>query len=130
MVTIIFTGQQNLPGEFKDFQMENEVKKHVIRPVLILACALLMVVPYMEASDQAPTSASSVQQPIAAVLKFAVHSQSIPATGALSLQACPQDQGTDSNAGASPFVANSVKNNPTIDPNLLDAISRSLRRDL
>jgi hypothetical protein len=75
------------------------MKKHV---VLVVACALLMAVPCMATSDQAPTSASAVQQPTAVVLKFAVQSQSMPGTAALSLQACPQDNhDSESNAGAS-----------------------------
>jgi hypothetical protein len=104
------------------------MKKHV---VLILACALVMAVPSMATSDQAPTSASAVQQPTAVVLKFMVQSQSMPDTAALSLQACPQDNhDMESNAGASASAADDVKNNPTIDPKLLDALSSTLQRDL
>jgi Domain of unknown function (DUF4410) len=111
----------------KDLQKENEVKKHA---VLILACALVMAVPGMATSDLDPTSASAVQQPTAVVLKFAVQSQSMPGTAALSLQACPQDNhDTESNAGASASAADAVNNNPTIDPKLLDAISSALQRD-
>jgi hypothetical protein len=109
-----------------DLQKENEMKKHV---VLILACALVMAVPGMAISDQVPISASALQQPTA-VLKFAVQSQSMPGTAALSLQACPQDNhDTESNAGASASAADNVKSNPTIDPKLLDAISSTLQRD-
>jgi Domain of unknown function (DUF4410) len=103
------------------------MKKHV---VLILACALVMAVPGMATSDQDPTSASAAQQPTAVVLKFAVQSQSMPGTAALSLQACPQDNhDTESDAGASASAADAVKNNPTIDPKLLDALSSALQRD-
>lgn len=106
------------------------MKKHVARPVLILACALLLTVSYMTASDQALTSASVVQQPTAVVLKFAVQSQSMPNTAALSLQACPQDDhDMESNASASASAADAAKNNPTIDPKLLDAISGALQED-
>jgi hypothetical protein len=111
----------------KDLQKENEVKKHA---VLILACALVMAVPGMATSDLDPTSASAVQQPTAVVLKFAVQSQSMPGTVALSLRACPQDNhDTESNTGASASAADAVNNNPTIDPKLLDAISSALQRD-
>ena len=101
-----------------------------VRPVLVLACALLMTVPYMAASGQSPTSASALQQPRAVVLKFAVQSQSMPGTAALSLQACPDNHNKESNAGASASAADATKNNPTIDPKLLDAISGALQRDL
>ena len=106
------------------------MKKYVARPDLIFAFALLMTVPYMAAGAQSPTSASADQQPTAVVLKFAVQSQSMPGTAALSLQACPQDnQGAESNAGASASAADAAKNNPTIDPKLLDAISDALQQD-
>ena len=106
------------------------MKKHVARPGLILAFALLMTVPYMVASAQSPTSASAVQQPTAVVLKFAVQSQSMPGTATLSLQACARDNhDTESNASASASAADAAKNNPTIDPQLLDAISDALQRD-
>jgi hypothetical protein len=103
------------------------MKKHV---VLILACALVMAVPRMATSAQTPTSASTVQPPRTVVLKFAVQSQSMPGTAALSLQACPRDNhDTESNANASASTADAVNNNPTIDPKLLDAISSALQRD-
>ena len=106
------------------------MKKYVARPGLILAFALLMAVPYMGAGAQPPTSASAVQQATVVVLKFAVQSQSMPGTAALSLQACPQDnQGAESNVGASASAADAAKNNPTIDPQLLDAMSDALQRD-
>ena len=105
------------------------MKKNVAHPGLIFAFALLMTVPYMVASAQSRTSASAVQQPTAVVLKFAVQSQSMPGTAALSLQACARDDhDTESNATASATGAD-AKNNPTIDPQLLDAISDALQRD-
>ena len=106
------------------------MKKHVARPGLILVFALLMTVPYMVASARALTSASADEQPTAVILKFAVESQSTPGTAALSLQACPQDnQAAQSNGGTSVSAADAAKNNPTIDPQLLDAISAALQRE-
>ena len=101
-----------------------------VRPVLVLACALLMTVSYVAASGQSPTSASALQQPRTVVLKFAVQSQSMPGTAALSLQACPDNHDLESNSSASASAADAAKNNPTIDPKLLDAISGSLQRNL
>lgn len=106
------------------------MKKYVARPDSILAFALLMTVPYMAARAQSPTSASADQQPTAVVLKFAVQSQSMPGTAALSLQACPDNHDSESNAGASASAADAAKNNPTIDPKLLDGISGALQLDL
>ena len=104
------------------------MKKYVARPDLILA--LLMTVPYTVASAQSPTSASADEQPTEVVLKFAVQSQPMSGTAALSLQACPQDnQAAESNGGTSVSAADAAKNNPTIDPKLLDAISASLQRE-
>lgn len=106
------------------------MKKYVARPDLIFAFALLTTVPYMAASAQSPTTASADEQPTAVVLKFAVQSQSMPGTAALSLQACPQDnQAAESNGGTSVSAADAAKNNLTIDPKLLDAISAALQRE-
>src|SRR5581483_10777247 len=103
------------------------MKKYV---VLIFACALVMAVPGMAASDRATTSASAVQQPTAVVLKFAVQSQPMPGTAELSSQACPPDNhGTELNAGASTSAADTAKDNDTIDPKLLDGISGALQRE-
>jgi Domain of unknown function (DUF4410) len=103
------------------------MKKYV---VLILACALVAAAPCMATSAQAPTSGSVAQQPTTVVLRFAVRSQSMPGTAALSLQACPQDNHvTESNANASASAADAANNNTSIDPTLLDAISSALQRD-
>lgn len=90
--------------------------KKIIRSGLILACGVLMSAAYMTATDQPATVASSVQQPIVAVLRFAVQLQQITDSAALSSQAC-----TEPSAVPDLF---------TVDPKLLDKISSELQRKL
>ncbi len=99
----------------------------IFRSGLILACALLTTAGYIcpraYAEEASSSPGSAVQQPIAAVFRFAVQSASATDATPLSLQACRDNAQSAADGTA-------AQNNLAVDPLILDAISDELQQKL